>query len=284
MFVLTLSRVQLFATPWTVARQAPLSRRFSRQEYWSRLPFPPPGDLPHPGIELASPALAGRFLTIEPPGKPLICMYSYMNGIPCREYSWKDYCDSLRGRGIQVAGDPADRETSHRVDIWLWILKLLHVLFSVQAIRLANIRMYTHTYTHARIYFLYMCLCINHIFNREICLLGSMNSWEFESSSSLERGVPGGTVVDSACQCRRCRRLRFDPWVGKIPWRTWQCTPVLWPGKFCGQRRLAGYSPRGRKELDTVEHTHTLEKSYARIYKNLKVYRLLEIFVEFTKP
>ena len=170
---------------------------FSRQEYWSRLPFPPPGDLPHPGIELASPALAGRFLTIEPPGKPLICMYSYMNGIPCREYSWKDYCDSLRGRGIQVAGDPADRETSHRVDIWLWILKLLHVLFSVQAIRLANIRMYTHTYTHARIYFLYMCLCINHIFNREICLLGSMNSWEFESSSSLERGVPGGAVVET---------------------------------------------------------------------------------------
>ena len=188
------------------------------------------------------------------------------------------------GKGNPGGWRSVDRETSHRVDIWLWILKLLHVLFSVKAIRLANIRMYTHTYTHAHIYFLYMCLCINHIFNREICLLGSMNSWEFESSSSLERGVPGGAVVDSACQCRRCRRLRFDPWVGKIPWRTWQCTPVLWPGKFCGQRRLAGYSPRGRKELDTVEHTHTLEKSYARIYKNLKVYRLLEIFVEFMKP
>ena len=53
-----LSPVQLFATPWTV--QAPLSMGFPRQEYWSRLPFPPPGDLPHPGIEplsLASPAL-----------------------------------------------------------------------------------------------------------------------------------------------------------------------------------------------------------------------------------
>ena len=43
---------------------------FSKQEYWSRLPFPSPGDLPHPGIEPASPALAGRFFTAEPPGNP----------------------------------------------------------------------------------------------------------------------------------------------------------------------------------------------------------------------
>ena len=53
-----------FETPWTVARQAPLSMEFSRQEYWSELSFPSPGDLPDPGIELAflmSPALAGRF-------------------------------------------------------------------------------------------------------------------------------------------------------------------------------------------------------------------------------
>ena len=61
-------------TPWTVAHQAPLSIGFSRQKYWSRLPFPPPGDLPDPGIEpasLVSPALAGRFFTTEPPGNPL---------------------------------------------------------------------------------------------------------------------------------------------------------------------------------------------------------------------
>ena len=59
-----LSRVHLFATPWTVAQQAPPSMGFSRQEYWSRLPFPSPGDLPHPGIEpesLISPVLAGGF-------------------------------------------------------------------------------------------------------------------------------------------------------------------------------------------------------------------------------
>ena len=52
-----LNRVQLFATPWTVALQAPPSVGFSRQEYWSALPFPSPGDLPNPGIESGSPAL-----------------------------------------------------------------------------------------------------------------------------------------------------------------------------------------------------------------------------------
>ena len=51
----SLSRVRLFVTPWTVAHQAPLSMGFSRQEYWSRLPFPSPGDLPNPGIEPGSP-------------------------------------------------------------------------------------------------------------------------------------------------------------------------------------------------------------------------------------
>ena len=56
--------------PWTVAHQAALSMRFPKQEYWSGLPFPPPGDLPDPGIELVSPALAGGFFTTEPPGKP----------------------------------------------------------------------------------------------------------------------------------------------------------------------------------------------------------------------
>ena len=61
--------------PWTVARQAPLSMGFSRQEYWSGLPHPPPGDLPNPGIELTppvSPAVAGRFFTAEPLGKPRV--------------------------------------------------------------------------------------------------------------------------------------------------------------------------------------------------------------------
>ena len=67
--VKSLSRVQLFATPWTVAHQAPPSTGFSRQEYWSGLPFPSPGDLPDSGIEPRSPALQAEALTSEPPGK-----------------------------------------------------------------------------------------------------------------------------------------------------------------------------------------------------------------------
>ena len=67
------SQVWQFATPWTVAHQAPLSMGFSRQEYWRGLPCPPPGHLPDPGIEpepLASPTLADRLFTPVRPGKP----------------------------------------------------------------------------------------------------------------------------------------------------------------------------------------------------------------------
>ena len=69
--VKSLSRVQLFVTPRTVAYQAPLSIGFSRQEYWSGLPFTSPGDLPDPGIEPGSPALQAYSLLTEPPGKTL---------------------------------------------------------------------------------------------------------------------------------------------------------------------------------------------------------------------
>ena len=80
----SLSCVPLFATPWTVAYQALLSMGYPRQEYWSGLPFPFPGDLPHPGIKPASPefpALAGGFFATEPPGKHLIhwrCSIQYL--------------------------------------------------------------------------------------------------------------------------------------------------------------------------------------------------------------
>ena len=69
MKVKSLSRVQLFATPWTVAHQAPPSMEFSRQEYWSGLPFPSPGDLPDLGIEPRSPTLQADTLPSEPPEK-----------------------------------------------------------------------------------------------------------------------------------------------------------------------------------------------------------------------
>ena len=69
------SVVSLSSTPWAVAHQAPLSMEFSRQEYWSRLPFSSRGDIRHPGIKLLSPASpAGGFFITVPPGKPWNCL------------------------------------------------------------------------------------------------------------------------------------------------------------------------------------------------------------------
>ena len=70
--VKSLSRVRLFVTLWTVAYQAPLSVGFSRQEYWTGLPFPFPGDLPDPEIEPSSPVFQADALPSEPPGKPCL--------------------------------------------------------------------------------------------------------------------------------------------------------------------------------------------------------------------
>ena len=73
-------------------------------------------------------------------------------------------------------------------------------------------------------------------------------------------GFPGGTSKESACQCRRRKRHRFDPWVGKIPWRQkWQPTPIFLPGKSLGQWSLVGYSPRVAKSWTQLStHAHTI--------------------------
>ena len=73
LYVQVLIHIWLFVTPWTVTHQAPLPVEFSRQEYWSRVPFPSPGHVPNPGTEptsLAPLELAGLFFTTEPHGKP----------------------------------------------------------------------------------------------------------------------------------------------------------------------------------------------------------------------
>ena len=86
-----------------------------------------------------------------------------------------------------------------------------------------------------------------------------------ERSCPIERGLlftfnldfsSGVSGKELAYQCWRCKRCRFDPWVGKVPWgRACQLTSVFMPGKFCGQKGLVGYSPQGLKELDTTEAT-----------------------------
>ena len=94
-----LSCVQFFATPWTVSRQGPLSIGFPRQEYWSGFPFPPPGDVPDPGIEpkfLVSPPSAGDFFfpfTTEPTEKPKE-MLSYENKIITAKSG--NYCQKIQ--------------------------------------------------------------------------------------------------------------------------------------------------------------------------------------------
>ena len=73
------SRVRLFATPWTIAHQAPQSMEFSRQDSWSGLPFPSPADLPNPGTEPGSPNLKADSLPSEPPGKPTLHFQRWMD-------------------------------------------------------------------------------------------------------------------------------------------------------------------------------------------------------------
>ena len=80
----SLNCVQLFASPWTVAHQAPLSMEFSRQECWSGLPFPSPGALPNPGIEPGSPAVQANSLSSKPPQNPL----SHMDPISFNQLNW----------------------------------------------------------------------------------------------------------------------------------------------------------------------------------------------------
>ena len=98
MKVKSLSHVQLFVTPWTVAYQAPPSMGFSRQEYWSGVPFPSPGDLPDPEIKPGYSALQADALPSEPPGKLKVkvkvaqsCLFAIPWTIESMEFSRPEY-------------------------------------------------------------------------------------------------------------------------------------------------------------------------------------------------
>ena len=98
----------------------------------------------------------------------------------------------------------------------------------------------------------------------------------FLSMPDMGMGLTGGASgKEPACQCRRLQRCRFDPCMGKIPWRRkWQPTPVFLPGKFHGQGCLVDYSPWSHKESDTTEcaHTHTHTHTEQAFYQHFKVY------------
>ena len=103
----------------------------------------------------------------------------------------------------------------------------------------------------------------------------------------------GASGKESVCQCRRCKRPRFNPWVGRIPWRrAWQLTPVFLPGESHGQRSLAGYSPEwhrvGHDWSDLAQHMlkGNSDKKKLHIYKNfifLKIETQAEEAVEMKK-
>ena len=104
-------------TPWTVAHQAPLSMGFPRQEHWTVLPSSSPGDLPDPGIELVSPALAGGCFTPEPPGKPQWASCSYIKGIPQSSIS---SCEDSVKRWPSVIQEAGPHQATSLQALWSW--------------------------------------------------------------------------------------------------------------------------------------------------------------------
>ena len=114
--VKSFSHVQLFVTPWTVAHQDPLSMGFSRQEYWSGLPFPSPGDLPDPGIEPRSPTLQSDALTSEPPGKPRKAMTNLNSILKIRDITLVTKVHPIKAIVFLVVMYECE---SH---IWMWEL------------------------------------------------------------------------------------------------------------------------------------------------------------------
>ena len=134
------SCVQFFAIPWTVAHQSLLSMGFSRQGYWSGLPFPPPEDLPDPGTEPASPALAAEFFTTEPPGKPqqyrqhpinTLLKKANLSGHLINEVPdvpWVWGCRSNWVLGLRMDGPLIQPSDSNWLDgIWLYRIRLLEL-------------------------------------------------------------------------------------------------------------------------------------------------------------
>ena len=116
----SLSRARLFVTPWTVVYKVPLSMEFSRQEYWSGLPYPSPGDLPDPGIEPGSPALGGGFFINETPGKPCLTSKAHagiwgMAGtpIPIHHQHHRPGGGRLAATGRESAGQGPSRPLPH---------------------------------------------------------------------------------------------------------------------------------------------------------------------------
>ena len=115
-------------TSWTVALQALLSMGFPRQKYWSGLPFPPSGDLPEPGIEPESPALAGRFFTTEPPGKPayLYTLFFFWS-VDIFQSIFKNFHKFCFAFLLQIVFNSMKYFSEQKVNIYIYIYTHTHI-------------------------------------------------------------------------------------------------------------------------------------------------------------
>ena len=139
--VVTLSCVQLFATPWTVAHQAPLSIEFFRQEYWSGFLFTTSGDLPDPGIKptsLASLALAGGFFTVLP-GKPSNHLNADLEGSYAHHYTTNAECCFGNSGGHCVDSGLLKMQIHWwKQSVWDSFMLWVTVLFQIAALCISN--------------------------------------------------------------------------------------------------------------------------------------------------
>ena len=194
---------------------------FSRQEFWSGLPSPSPGDLPNSGIEPGSLALHTDSLLSESPGKPWNKPWEWMgfwqmemlresissNSLSEGMDGWgwgvvKEVCTAKFGQSVEVGGTCGDEGWAQ----WWAPYCGQHWMF--------RWGIYT-----------------NNVGNKE--------------QMKETGGFPGGASgKEPACQRRRHKRHGLDPWAGKIPWRrAWKPTPVFLLGESFGQRSLVGYGP-----------------------------------------
>ena len=288
--VCVLSHVQLFATPWTAAHQAPLSMEFSRQEWWNGLPFPTPGGLPDPGIEPDSPAslvLSGRFFTTEPPGEPV-----YINLNQKQKQPWNTaallFLVSLAVRyeysqwnvswsSVAIAGP---RTLRHSSPCLFCVLEsedgntalTMQVMRRPKGARGASRwrdpgalnTTWSKCTCELETAILY-CNENNKILALEATEIGGLfmatttipNGYIYKSLTvyiPIVLGFPGGSDGKEFA----CNTGDMGPRSGWFPWRReWLPTPVFLPGEFHGQRSLAGYRPWGHKESDWAAKAHT---------------------------
>ena len=140
----SLSCVRFFATPWTVAYQAPPSMGFSRQECWSGLPFPAPGDLPDPGIEPGSPALRADALPSKPQGKPWHHMRAGKISRALLESNLKMKKHNLSNRNVKYP------EKLHKKTVlWTYYFFLFPKKVKVKVKSLSRVRLFVTPWTVA---------------------------------------------------------------------------------------------------------------------------------------